>query len=192
MQPVLIIILVILYWNVFYVESLRYCCLRQELFIQIISPLNPKSPYRYRNKNVKDGMNWWTQPYKKKHVVFSLRSCVFLLANNKFSALNPPQEAIVSHSIAICDQYYLSCIYWSRTISPPLPPLPHKKGEIKLDPPVSAGRALPLWCDSVTLWLSSWHSCPPTIIPLLHAHFLLSFIIPMSYLTWFIIISAVF
>lgn len=57
-----------------------------------------------------------------------------------------------------------------------LPSFPHKKREIKLDPPVAAAGASPPSCDSMTCWLSSWHPCPPAIIPPLHAYFLLSFL----------------
>lgn len=89
----------------------------------------------------------------------STKPCIFLLPNNTFSALNPPQEAIVPHWIAICGR--IICHTSTRHISP-LPSLPHKKREIKLDPPLSAAEAFPLRCDSVTRWLSSRHSCPPS------------------------------
>ncbi len=103
--------------------------------------------------------------------------------------MKAPQEAIVLHSIAICGQIFQS-IYLRGAISC-LCSLFLIKKENKTWSSCICRRAFPLRCDSVTLWLSPRHSCPPVIIPLLHTHFLQSLIIPMSLLCQVHYLSAV-
>lgn len=98
---------------------------------------------------------------------------------NKLDALLPPQEAIVTHWITVVVGSSATHLLKLCRINL-LPTIAYKKEKIKLDPPVSAAGASPLWRDSMTHWPSSWHSAP---IPLLHAHFLHSTIVPMSYST---------
>lgn len=63
-------------------------------------------------------------------------------------------------------------IYLSCCISPRCLLFLLKKRDIKLDPPVSAAWAFPLWCGSVTLRLPAGIFVPPVITSLQHAHFL--------------------
>lgn len=76
---------------------------------------------------------------------------------NKLDALLPPQEAIVTHWITVVVGSSATHLLKLCRINL-LPTIAYKKEKIKLDPPVSAAGASPLWRDSMTHWPSSWHS----------------------------------